>query len=64
MVEGVVFGMVASVDDSGVELLAVLLKLEEEVAGRGRVVGVVVVMERVEALKVSSSVIFDLLKRK
>lgn len=51
VVEGAVYGMVASVGDAGEEPLEVLLKL----VGRG---GVVVV--KTVALKVSSSVICDL----
>lgn len=59
--EGVVYGMVASVGDSGVEVLAVLLNLGLEVAGReGVVVWVVEVEVEAVALKVSSSVICDL----
>lgn len=53
--EGVVFGMVASVCDSGVELLVVLLNLGDEAVGKGGIVVVVVVVEAV-----SSSVICDL----
>lgn len=59
--EDVVRGMVASVGDPGVELLAELLNTEDEVAGvRGGVVGLVV---DTVALKVSSSVICDLFER-
>lgn len=61
VVEGVVYGMVASVGNTGVELLAALLNLEDEVTGRGGVVVVAVVVEvEAVALKVSSSVICDL----
>lgn len=42
VVEGVVFGMVASVCNSGAELLVVLLNPGDEVAGREGVVAVVV----------------------
>lgn len=68
--EGGVYGMVASVGDPGVELLVVLLNLGDEVTVGGSmvvvvVVGVlVVVVAEAVALKVSSSVICDLLKRK
>lgn len=59
--EGVVYGMVASVDDAGVGLLAVLLNMGDEVAGgRGVVVVVVVVVVEAVALKVSCSVMCDL----
>lgn len=58
--ESVVYGMVASVGDPAVELLVVLLNPGDVVAGRGGVV--VVVMVEAVALKVSSSVICDLLK--
>lgn len=73
VVEGVVYGMVALVGDPGVELPAVLLKLEDEVAGTGGVVGVVVLVVVIVVVavvveveveevgwKVSSSVICDL----
>lgn len=49
----------AWVGDPEVEMLAVLLNLEDEVAGRRGVVGVVA---EAVALKVSSSVIGDLLQ--
>lgn len=49
----------AWVGDPEVEMLAVLLNLEDEVAGRRGVVGVVA---EAVALKVSSSVIGDLLR--
>lgn len=56
------YGMVASVGDSGVELLDELLDHEDEIAGRAEVMVavVVVVVVKAEALKVSSSVICDL----
>lgn len=50
-----------SVGDSEVKMLAVLLKLGNEVTGGG---GGVVVVVGAEALNVSSSVICDLSKRK
>lgn len=63
VVEGVVYGMVASVGGSGVELVAVLLNLGDEVAGgEGVMVWVVVVVVvgvEAVALKVSSSVMCD-----
>lgn len=62
LVEGAVYGMVASVGGGEVEELAVLLSLEDETAGRGRVVMVFGV--NMVALKVSSSVICDLLEKK
>lgn len=63
VVEGAVYGTVASVGDCGVELLDELLSHEDEVAGRAEVmvaVVVVVVVVKAEALKVSSSVVCDL----
>lgn len=64
VVEGAVYGMVASVGVCGVELLDELLSHEDEVAGRAEVtvavVVVVVVVVKAEALKVSSSVVCDL----
>lgn len=44
VVDGGVYGMVASVGDPEVELLAVLLNLEDEVTGIERVVAVVLVV--------------------
>lgn len=60
--EGAVYGMVASVGDSGVALLDELRNHEGEVAGGAEVMVavVVVVVVKAEALKVSSSVICDL----
>lgn len=63
VVECIVYEMVASVGDSEAEPLMVLLNLGDEVAGEGDVVVVLGVVEAV-ALKVFSSVIWGLLKKK
>lgn len=57
--KGAVYRTEASVSDRKVELLKVLLKVEEEVTGGGRVEIEVVVVVKTVGVKVSSSVIWD-----